>query len=222
MVEQGRSVKAPTSRKYELKKRAESVEDTHRRITEAAVELHGSLGPANTTISGIAERAGVTRLTVYRHFPTLDAVFLACSARWVEDHPWPAPHSWAAIADPDRRLSVALAELYAFYRQNEAMVTNLYRDVEALPQHLQERLHSRGSVMADALIQGRGVRGRARRMVWAVLGHAVDFETWRSLALRQGLADSEIEDLLQRFLAGLTNGGVQPGDQRRQQRAGAP
>jgi AcrR family transcriptional regulator len=208
MVEQGRSLKAPTPRKYELKKRAESVEDTHRRITEAAVELHGSLGPAKTTISGIAERAGVTRLTVYRHFPTLDAVFLACSARWAEDHPWPAPDSWAAIDYPDLRLQVALTELCAFYRQNQTMVSNLYRDIEAMPGFLQERLRSRGSVMVGALIQGRGVSGRARRMLEAVLGHAVEFETWRSLALRQGLSDSEIVELLRRIVAGVADDGV--------------
>jgi AcrR family transcriptional regulator len=200
MVEQGRSTKSHGARKYELKERAESVADTRRRITEAAVELHGSIGPAATTISAVAERAGVTRLTVYRHFPTVDELFGACSAMWLEEHAWPSPQSWAAIGDPGRRLHVALSELYAFLRKNHAMVGNLQRDIDALPQFSRERLQSRVSVMTEALIQGRGGRGTARKRTRAVLGHAVEFETWRSFALDHALSDSEIVGLMEGFV----------------------
>ena len=203
MVEQARSAKAPRARKYELKERAESVAETRRRITKAALELHGSIGPAATTISAIAERAGVTRLTVYRHFPTVEGLFGACSAMWLDNHPWPSPHSWAACADPHQRLQIALTELYAFFRENAAMVANLNRDIDTLPRFFQERLRARVSIMAGVLIQGRGVRGSVRRRLRAVLGHAVDFETWRSLALRQELSDSEIVDLMEVMAASL-------------------
>ena len=62
-------------RKYEKKRRAELEADTRRRITETAVELHGTVGPARTSISAVAERAGVRRSTLYRHFPDEAALF---------------------------------------------------------------------------------------------------------------------------------------------------
>ena len=81
--------KMPTKRKYELKQRAEEMAETRRRITEAAVDLHRTVGPARTTLSAIAKRAGVQRHTVYRHFPTETELFGACSAHYFTANPWP-------------------------------------------------------------------------------------------------------------------------------------
>src|SRR5215204_2491067 len=88
-------------RTYRKSRRAELEDETRRRITDAAVELHGSVGPARTTISAVAERAGVQRATVYRHFPDEEALFDACSAHWMAQHPLPDPTAWAKIEDPD-------------------------------------------------------------------------------------------------------------------------
>src|SRR2546423_4242678 len=104
------------ARKYELKQRADSVSETRQRIVEATVELHTELGPARTTISAIAERAGVQRLTVYRHFPDERALFEACSGHWAAENPAPDPATWAAVDDPEERRRIALIEIYAFYR----------------------------------------------------------------------------------------------------------
>src|SRR5918999_3074579 len=111
-------------RRYEKKRRAELEAETRRRITESAVELHGSVGPARTSISAVAERAGVRRSTVYRHFPDEAALFEACSSHWEAANPPPDLGAWAAIADPDERLRTALGELYAFYRRTEPMMEN--------------------------------------------------------------------------------------------------
>src|SRR3954453_7886203 len=115
-------------RPYRLKQRAESQEQTRRRITEAAAELHGTVGPARTTISAVAQRAGVQRATVYRHFADERALFAACSAHWNAQHVPPDPGRWAAIADPDERLRVALPELYGWFRGGRSMLHNLIRD----------------------------------------------------------------------------------------------
>ncbi len=112
-------------RKYEKKRRAESEAQTRRRITESAVELHGSLGPARTTMSAVAEHAGVRRSTLYRHFPDEKALFGACSAHWAAQNPPPDIEAWAAIDDPDERLAAALSELYAFYGRTEEMLDRL-------------------------------------------------------------------------------------------------
>lgn len=162
--------------------------------------LHGSVGPAHTTISGIADRAGITRVTVYKHFPNLEELFGACSAHWLSAHPWPDVVSWEAIVDADERLVQALSELYRFFRSNEAMVANLHRDLETLPAPTQERLRARLAVMAAALMKGRRLRGRSRRMTAALLTHAVEFETWRSLT-RRGLSDAECVELLRRAVS---------------------
>jgi AcrR family transcriptional regulator len=101
-------------RRYRKRRRAELEAQTRLRITEAAVELHGSVGPARTTISAVADRAGVQRATVYRHFRDEDALFEACSSHWMAQHPLPDAVAWSAIEDPDERLRTALHELYAW------------------------------------------------------------------------------------------------------------
>src|SRR6186997_151879 len=107
------SRESPTKRRYELKQRAEEMAKTHRRITEAAIELHGSVGPSRTTMSAVAEKAGVERRTLYRHFPTEADLFAACSTHYFAVNPWPDLDSWRAIHDPQQRLERALDELYA-------------------------------------------------------------------------------------------------------------
>ena len=149
-------------RKYELNKRADEMAKTHARITEAAIELHGTVGPSRTTMSAVAERAGVERRTLYRHFPTEADLFAACSTHYFSSNPWPDLGSWRAIDDPQQRLEHALDELYAYYERTEPMLSNVLRDAELLDsardavaplnQHLNEA--------AEILAVGRGARVR--------------------------------------------------------------
>jgi AcrR family transcriptional regulator len=181
------SVQQP--RQYRKRRRAEAEAATRRRITEATVELHREVGPARTTISAVAGRAGVQRLTVYRHFPEEADLIGACSAHWRAAHPIPDLSCWAAIADPSERLRTALGDLYAYYRSDERMIANVGRDAAAMPA-LAEVLKDRGAYFEAAgaiLARGWGVRGRRRLLLRAAIGHALDFETWRSLERRQGL-----------------------------------
>src|SRR5688572_32436472 len=120
-------------RPYRLRARAAAMDRTVQRIIDAAVGLHGTVGPASTTMSAVAERAGVTRATLYRHFPTEGALFAACSADWLAANPRPNPEPWIGIADPARRLATALDQLYGYYRSTEQMRANLLRDLDALP-----------------------------------------------------------------------------------------
>ena len=160
---------------------------------EAAVDLHHSVGPARTTISAIAELAGVQRLTVYRHFPDERSLFQACSGQWAADHPPPDPSAWSSVADPEERLRVALRELYAHHRKTEQMTANVRRDLPQVPA-LQEIAAARApylNAVRIALERGWKARGRRRTLLRAVIGHAVEFETWRSLTRHQGLEDTE-------------------------------
>ncbi len=181
------------ARPYRMTRRAESQDETRRRITESAVELHGTVGPSRTSITAVAAHAGVRRSTVYRHFPDEAALFDACSALWADANPPPDLATWAAIDSPGERARAALGELYAFYRRVEPMLENLYRD-ETTVAGVAERFGAfRGFLAAAAgtLMAGRRVRGDAGVRVNAVLGHAVAFSTWRSLVREQGLSDAE-------------------------------
>jgi AcrR family transcriptional regulator len=120
-------------RQYRMQKRAEQMDETRQRIVESTVRLHGTLGPARTTIAAIARDAGVTRLTVYRHFPDDEAIFEACSAHWLAGQVLPDPVAWARIHDPVDRLRAGLSDLYRFYRDGEGMLTRVYRDRDAMP-----------------------------------------------------------------------------------------
>src|SRR5438067_7992681 len=122
-----------TKRKYELKKRAERLAETRRRITETTVELHRTVGPAATQISEIARRAGVQRVTVYNHFPDEPSLLAACSSHWRDLHPAPDPAAWLALEDAGERLRVGLGELYAWFRETEPMTANILRDAALMP-----------------------------------------------------------------------------------------
>ena len=189
------------TRKYEKKRRAESEAETRRRITETAVELHGTVGPARTSISAIAERAGVRRSTVYRHFPDEEALFDACSSHWAEENPLPDMEAWASIEDPDSRLGTALNELYAFYRSTERMMENLLRD-EASVQVVAQRFagfHTYLDAARELLMKGRPERGNKRDVARAAIGHSLAFHTWQSLTRDQGLDDSQAAELMLRL-----------------------
>jgi len=171
-------------RKYELKKRADEMAKTHARITEAAIELHGTVGPSRTTMSAVAERAGVERRTLYRHFPTEADLFAACSTHYFAHNPWPDFAGWRAIDDPQQRLERALDELYSYYERTEPMLSNVLRDAELVDSArdavapLNEYLND----AAEVLAAGRGARGRRRQLLMGGLRHALSFSTWRSLS----------------------------------------
>jgi AcrR family transcriptional regulator len=187
-----------TKRAYRMRRRAELQEQTRLRITEAAVDLHGSVGPARTSVKAVAERAGVERATVYRHFPDERALFAACSGHWRAANPTPDPAAWAAIADPDERLRSGLAELYAYYGRTEEMLGNLLRDAATVPivAELMGGFRARLDALRDALLRGRRERGRARREVRAAVGHALAFATWSSLVRDERLADAQAVTLM--------------------------
>jgi AcrR family transcriptional regulator len=171
-------------RPYELKKRAAEMAETHRRITEAAIELHGTVGPARTTLTAVAERAGVERKTLYRHFPSEADLFAACSAHYFQAHPWPDLDAWRATRDPRHRLERALCDLYAYYESTGPMLGNVLRDAEHVEfaRDAIAPLRAYLETVVELLAAGRGARGRRRALLTGALRHAVDFSTWQSLS----------------------------------------
>lgn len=192
-------------RGYQLKRRAERQDETRRRITAATAALHEEIGPAATTISAIAERAGVERLTVYRHFPDEIELYRACQRHFLDEHPFPNLRAWAETPEPTARLRRALRELYASYGETEAMTANILRDAPSMPALAAtlEGMPAFYRAARELLAEGFYAAPTPRPLLLAAIGHALDFETWRSLARRQGLADEQAVELMVDFITGL-------------------
>ena len=189
--------------KYELKKRAERQEETRLRITRATLELHETVGPALTTRSAIAERAGVGRPTVYSHFPDEFSLGRACSALDMSENPLPNPDPWEEIRDPEERLRRALAEVYAFFRRRERLWTNIWRDME-LPGfrdnpdvwEIMKPIIEHWERMKKVLATGwEPVEGRTQSLTGAI-GLALSFQTWRALARQEDLTDEQAIEIM--------------------------
>jgi AcrR family transcriptional regulator len=187
-------------RRYELRKRADNVAETRQRITEATVALHGSVGPARTTVTAIAERAGVQRHTVYRHFPTDEDLFAACTRHYWALHPWPDPEAWGAVEPSGERVRTALTEMYRFYADIEPMLSNVLRDAEVLLVVQQAAESYVG--FADEVARGLAEAvAPGQALVAAAVRHAVDFYTWQSLVRRGGLRPDEAVALMTAMIA---------------------
>lgn len=199
-----------TSRTYELKRRAERQQETRRRIVEAAVELHTTLGPSRTTVKAIAERAGVTRPTVYAHFPDDRSLFEACSGHVREAVPPPDLAAWRSISDPGDRLETALRDLHGYYERLEPLLENVQRDAALMPliaemnaprvRHLEE--------IRDLLLEGWPTLGEARERLRRAIGHVLEFRSWQSLVRRQGCGADEAVQLMLTFVSAVAADGA--------------
>jgi AcrR family transcriptional regulator len=189
------------TRTYQKKRRAEREAETRQRIVEAIVALHREVGPVRTTISAIAERAGVERLTVYRHFGDETAMFQACSAHFATEVPGPDPAAWAGVAEPVERLRAALLAFYDYYRRAEDMLVHVHRDLPRLPA-LAAVLSPWDEFVGrvrEELLEGCENPEPQQTHLAAAIAHAFRFETWRSLARMEALGDREAADLMVTF-----------------------
>jgi AcrR family transcriptional regulator len=194
-------------RTYELKARADRQQETRRRIIDATVALHEELGPARTTVSEIARRAGVQRLTVYNHFPDTAELFAACQGQFLAEHPPPDLGPALALDDPHARVRAALAALYASYRAREPMTAKVQRDRSALPALdalMARTADAQLAELAAALAAPFGARGRKAQRLNAALALALDFWTWQRLT-REGLDDAAAADLMAELVAGAAS-----------------
>jgi AcrR family transcriptional regulator len=200
--------------KYQLKKRAQREEETRLRIVRATVELHETVGPALTTRSAIAERAGVSRPTVYSHFPDELSLGKACSALGLSENPLPDPGMWEEIAGPEKRLREALSELYDYFRRREGLLANILRDQE-MP-HLKDDPDVREIMrpivehwerMQRALAMGWEIhKSHTLPLLQGAIGLALDFQNWRTMVRKQGMTDEQAVELMARMVRCVRQG----------------
>ena len=194
-------------RRYELKRRASRQNETRQRIVDATVHLHETVGSARTTISAIAEKAGVERLTVYRHFPDEKALFTACTSHYLALNPPPDPTEWERISQAERRLRTALTAIYGFHRRTEPMFTRAARDLEEMPvlREVMAPFFAYWEQANEVLCAPFQVAGRQRKQVRAFVGHAISFQTWRSLIREQKLKEAEAVDIVVKVILCLAS-----------------
>ena len=197
-------------RTYRKVKRAEHEQRTRARIVDAAEALHAEVGPADTTISAIAERAGVTRATVYRHFPDDESLFLACSGQWLSRQVLPNPDGWHTHDDPFAALQSGLTDIYRYFRDGEPMLTSVLRDAAAVPARVTEARLAQERAWRERLT--RGLPGRRRKTVQAAVAHATSFGTWRSLCVDLRLSNASAVDLMVAMTAAAADDAAQRPD----------
>lgn len=164
------------------------------------MRLHTTVGPSNASMSAVAEEAGVTRLTLYRHFPSMDELFGACMGHWRSLHPIPDPLAWTQIDEFEPRVRRALSEQYRWYEANSEDLYPIYRDAAHTPASNRAARRASNDRMVEALLAGSSARGADRRRLRAALAHVVGFWTWRSLSVDGGLSAREAVDLATRFV----------------------
>jgi AcrR family transcriptional regulator len=206
---QSRSGSSRAGRKVTLHARAVRQEETRKRIVAATVDLHESIGPLATTISAIAERAGVQRLTVYRHFPTEEELFAACTQHHFGLHPPPDLESWAGIADPKERTEAGLRDLFGFWAEIDPMAASVLRDHEVAPDRVGAGLIAFMNAAAELLTAPWPDQGE-RGVLPVVMAHLVHYRTWQTLVRDPGLSTDEV---VATALAMITSAaGIEPAD----------
>lgn len=206
LSEQKRSTK---QRAYRKVKRAEDEQRTRARIVDAAEALHAEVGPAHATIAAIAERAGVTRATVYRHFPDDESLFLACSGQWLSRQRLPDPDAWGAPGedDPSAVLHSGLTDIYRYFRDGESMLTSVLRDAAVVPARVTGARLAQEREWRERLTQG--LPNRRRKTIQAAVAHATSFGTWQSLCVDQGLSNASAIDLMVAMILAAANDAAQ-------------
>ena len=188
-----------------MTKRAELIDRTRERIAAAAVRQHLSVGPSRTSIASIAEAAGVTRPTVYRHFANMDEVFTACMAHWLSRHPSPDPAPWIAIEAFESRARRVLTDLYRWYGDVGYALYPVFRDIDSVPPQSRAVIEGWSDQFADVITATGPSPATASKRLRAVAVHIVRLPTWRALVLDGGLSTDDAVDLGVRWLEAAVN-----------------
>ncbi|HUF69580.1 MAG TPA: TetR/AcrR family transcriptional regulator [Longimicrobiales bacterium] len=198
-------------RTYTKRARAAGEKRTRASIIGATLALWAEAGPAATTISEIARRASVQRLTVYRHFEDDATLAAAAWAAFLDQQPRPDPADWAAIGSQKKRLRRALRNVYAYYTRAGDVLANVLHDaprVPALEEAVAGHEHWLDGVVAtlEPAWKPRGGKRDASLPVM-LLEHAAMLSTWRSLG-RAGLDERGAARFIERCMRGLARKGT--------------
>jgi AcrR family transcriptional regulator len=173
------------------------------RIASAAAELHAQQGALATSYAEVAERAGVSVPTVYKHYPDLDQLVRGCTAHVASVAPaipveaiLGAPTLQAAIEGlVDATMGVhAHFEPWVVWREHGR--------IPALAQ-LYAANRQRAIQLCAAVLDRHGVDGDRRELA-AVMESLLHFELWHRLTRVHKLSRAAVRRrLVQLLMAAL-------------------
>lgn len=186
------------TRAYQLNQRAKKQAETRQRIIEAAIKLHQTKGPRETSMRDVASLAGVGTVTVYRHFADDLELLGACSGTYFQRHPFPDIESWRSFSDKNERLRIGLSDTYAFHRETEPMIARVIDEVRDSP--IMEPYFAFWQMAGEVLLEVFPKAQRSERKLNASLALALRFETWQFLTQKNKISDAEAVDLMMQLL----------------------
>jgi len=165
-------------RKYSLGKRAQSVEETRRRIVDATFELHNEKGILSTSMQDVAERADVALRTVYYHYPSINDLVQGCAYKVIALLAPPTPAIFDGLTTVEARVRRLVRELFAMYERGAHQIETArcqQNEVAALAGFVANEAAMREALVREALRPFK-VRPRAVREVTAL----TDFYVWKA------------------------------------------
>lgn len=169
-------------RPYNSAVRKDAETETIRRIVAATVQLHAEKGGMATTHADIAERAGVSVPTVYKYFPTRNALLPACMGEVEKDAPGMDPAQILIAPDLDARLCLLVEALYGRYRYFHPWLRWTAIDAQFLPE-IAEAVNA-GQRQLETLVQtvfADTVAGALPAHVSALAQMLLDYPAWQRL-----------------------------------------
>ena len=175
-----------SGRRYRLGRRAETTQETRLRLVEATFQLHAERGIADTSMTDIAERAGVSVGTVYHHFPSYADAIVACGAYTSEHAPAPTAAVFEGAATRRERVACLARALFDYYERVPALesVRRDRRFSRSLDAFAREEVRNRRRLAAQAVGAGGPV---------ALVAALTDIDVYRSLR-REGFGTVDAAD----------------------------
>lgn len=199
------------ARSYRLGRRAETAEETRRRIVEATYALHSERGIAGTTMKDIAERAGVSVGTVYHHFPSYPDAIAACGAFATVRVPAPTAAIYEGAAGRRERVQRLARALFDYYERQPAL-SSVRRDAhiaEMLQVHAAHEAANRLALAVEAV-------GTASTDARGAVAALVDVEVYHSFQ-RQGFGPASAADAVAALINAWLDAGALPAPQIQEQ-----
>lgn len=168
-----------SSRAYDNRTRLQQQAQLKDSIAAAAAELHAEKGALATSYAEIAQRAGVSLPTVYKHFPSQSQLIAACTGHVAAQAPQlPAGQILQAptLAAAAQALVEAMDRMHAHFEPWQAW--REHRLIPALGELAAHRREQLTALIAQVLAQHAVGEARELAAVWETL---LNFELWHRL-----------------------------------------
>jgi AcrR family transcriptional regulator len=183
-------------RRYSSALRESQAEITQRRIMEAMADLVASSGAETITHATVARTAQIAERTLYRHFPTKDALWEGF-LEWVSEQV-----GLAEFPQDEQELIGAVPRMFGKFDEHEALLRNCLKNRAWSEVWIRGRQGWRESVQ-QAVSNGDGIDGDSARLIGAVVQLLFSGIAWKALKDHSGLRGQEVSDAVTLAISAL-------------------